>query len=386
MPAVKPKGRILVASNVASDARMIERLLSTEYDDIVLSTERESAVGDFDQAQPQVVILAFRSIEKAEHFYLGLFRQSALVHSHPHCAVVLCGKDEVRRAYELCKSDCFDDYVLFWPVVHDAPRLLMATYLALRSLEREAREPSLSQFAVEAGRIQGLEANLDAYVTSGKDQIESATRTLRSAGKAIDDALDDFSHKIVSSDPKAIRREIERLKADRIAKSLNGVHCAIHPLQHWADSMKQSLAPQVESARTLGSLAARVCPFVLIIDDDEFQHRLIHKFLAEQPLELVFARSAAEAFYVVRKHRPDLILMDIGLPDVDGIEVTRKLKLSERLAKIPVIMITGTSQKEVVLNSKIAGASDYLVKPIERGNLIEKVTRTLGRTASKNPA
>lgn len=383
MLPMKNKGRILIASNVASDAKMIERLLSTEYDDIVLSTDRDSAVNDFDKAQPQVVILAFRSIENAEHFYLGLFRQSALVHSHPHCAVVLCDKNEVRRAYELCKSDCFDDYVLFWPVVHDAPRLLMATYLALRTLERDDRDPSLSQFAVEAGRIQGLEANLEEYVTSGKDQIESATRTLRNAGKDIGDALDDFSHKIVSSDPKAIRREIERLKADRIAKSLNVVNSAIQPIKHWADSMKQSLAEQVDSARSLGSLAERVCPFVLIIDDDEFQHRLIHKFLTEQNLELVFARSAADAFYVVRKHRPDLILMDIGLPDIDGIEVTRKLKLSERLAKIPVIMITGTSQKDVVLDSKIAGASDYIVKPIDPGNLIEKINRTLGRITSR---
>ena len=81
---------------------------------------------------------------------------------------------------------------------------------------------------------------------------------------------------------------------------------------------------------------------------------------------------------VLRKRRPDLILMDVQMPDIDGVELTRRLKASEAYAGIPVIMLTGQSEKEVIVDSLGAGAIDFVVKPFDRDTLLKKVAHHLG--------
>lgn len=75
----------------------------------------------------------------------------------------------------------------------------------------------------------------------------------------------------------------------------------------------------------------------------------------------------------MRTTRPDLVLMDVLMPGMDGIETTRRLKAIPQLAAIAVIMITGKSQGTAVVTSMQAGASDFLVKPFDRDKLIAKV-------------
>ncbi|MBC7857972.1 MAG: response regulator, partial [Burkholderiaceae bacterium] len=79
----------------------------------------------------------------------------------------------------------------------------------------------------------------------------------------------------------------------------------------------------------------------------------------------------------LRKCQPDLVLMDINLPDIDGVEVTRRLKLAEQFAGIPVIMITGQSGKDMVIESLNAGAADFVVKPFDKPTLLGKVRKFL---------
>lgn len=92
-----------------------------------------------------------------------------------------------------------------------------------------------------------------------------------------------------------------------------------------------------------------------------------------------------EALAILRKRRPDLILMDVGLPDIDGVETTRRLKSVEQFAKIPVIMITGRSEKSVVVESMKAGASSFAVKPFDQDVLCAKVSSLLNSAHTNSP-
>src|SRR5690606_32254536 len=105
------------------------------------------------------------------------------------------------------------------------------------------------------------------------------------------------------------------------------------------------------TARNLGALAAKVKPKVLFIDDDEFQHRMVARMLEDDDLELHFAANATDALKVLRTLRPDVILMDFNLPEVSGIELTRRIKIAPQFARIPIVMVTGTSAKKVVVES-----------------------------------
>jgi CheY-like chemotaxis protein len=153
---------ILVASNNASNAALVKRFLEVKFDRVFTSTDPDQAVADLDRHRPDVLVLAFNSLEKSEHHYLELCRHGDTEYIHPHRTITLCDKDEVQRAYQLCREDFFDDYVLFWTKTNandDAPRLHISVYQALRELAALAA-PTTAEFIAQARRLETLESLL----------------------------------------------------------------------------------------------------------------------------------------------------------------------------------------------------------------------------------
>ncbi|MHB1240593.1 MAG: response regulator [Gammaproteobacteria bacterium] len=381
------RARIMVATEIVDDAALITKLLSDEFDSVIASTDLDRSVQDFEEHRPNVLLLAFNSLEKAERYYLGLYRLSTVVHALPHRTLILCNKDDLLRVYALCKKEYFDEYILFWPITQDAPRLRMAVHHALRQIAGAAADvPSASEFAAQARRIARLESLLEQSLARGGNHIERANQSLQRAGEDIGAALDSFSCNLADGmrpdlvevrDGPGLQREFTRLRTEKVDKHLQSVATAMHPVAEWAGTLKEDLRPELQSARALQAMAERVRPRVLVVDDDEFQHRLLMKLLEDANLELSFAASGTEALAILRKCRPDIVLMDFSLPDIDGVEVTRRLKSNETFATIPVIMITGHSSKAVVVESLQAGAVDFVVKPFDKYILLTKVRKFL---------
>ena len=376
--------RILVASDAVSDAELVRKLLGNEFEDIVISINAEQALRDFELCRPDVLILGFDTLKNARGYYLGLYRQSTLIHALPHRTIVLCGKNELQRTYELCRSEEFDDYVLFWPMVHDAPRLCMAVHNALRQLAAD-RAPRSIEFAAQARRIAVLETLLDHSVKRGLGHIATASNSLMPAQIDSDSAQQKFHKRLVDGlhpewvqikDRDALLRHVERFQSDQ-AKLHSHAHAAVRPVREWAAGIQDELAPQLASVRSLQALANLLRPQVLAVDDDEFQLHLLQRMFAAAEFDLTCAGSGVEALASLRRHRPDLILMDFHLPGIDGVEVTRRLKAAGQFRDIPVVMITGNSGKEVVVKSLQAGAADFLVKPFDRDTLLAKIRSLL---------
>jgi CheY-like chemotaxis protein len=145
---------------------------------------------------------------------------------------------------------------------------------------------------------------------------------------------------------------------------------------------KRRREPILKSARTSKNLPERAEPTVMVVDDDEFQRMLIGKLLQAEHYHLVFASDGIEALNILRKLRPDLILMDVMMPDMDGMETTRRLKAAPRFARTPVIMVTGKSEGQVVIDSLKSGAMDFVVKPFDRTTLISKINHALGERST----
>lgn len=386
---------LLVASDSANDAKLVEQLLGDEFGKVIASTNPNKAVKEFDQQQPDVLVLAFNGLEKSERYYLGLYRLSEDIHRQPHRTIILCNKDEVRQAYTFCRDGLFDDYVLFWPLTQDPPRLLMAVHHALRELAAlKAGGPTPADFAAQARRLGELETLLDRQMVQGGQRIEETSRAIEQAELEIGATLDGFSQRLIQGAlPAAVavknagelEKEISRLKRDEIQQGFRTAAQSVQPLKQWAHDFKQECAPHLESVRALNAMAEHIRPTVLVVDDDEFQRKIIGQTLGAENYRLVFAAGGIEVMSVLRKMRPDLILMDVMMPEVDGVEVTRRLKAVARFADIPVIMITGNSEKNVVAVALKMGAADFIVKPFIREILIAKVAQALGTKASSLP-
>jgi CheY-like chemotaxis protein len=379
---------ILVATDIVADAEVVRSLLRDEFENVCISTTPDQAVLDFERQQPDVLILAFNTLGKAERYYLGLYRLSTLVHTVAHRTVILCNKEEIQRVYEQCRKEYFDDYVLFWPMTYDMKRLPMAVAHALRDLKYSQSGVPAAEMARQVRRIVELEGLLEQFLDQGGLHSEMTSRSLEQAEAEIEAAIDNFSKNVIEGgfgdalevrNPVRMRQEIDKLKAEEVGQRFCDLREVVKPMGEWVGNMKQQLAPHLESICALKSLAVSFRPVLLLVDDDAFERKLAGEILRAKPYDLVFATSGAEALGLLRKKRPDLILMDMVMPEINGLETLRRLKATPQFADIPVMMITGQSEKSVVVECLKAGAVDFVVKPFDREVFLKKVAKFLER-------
>lgn len=116
---------------------------------------------------------------------------------------------------------------------------------------------------------------------------------------------------------------------------------------------------------------------VLIVEDNELNMKLFRDLLEAHGYNTLEARTGAEALKLAAENIPDLILMDIQLPEFSGLEVTQKIKSNEQLAEIPVIAVTAFAMKGDEERIRQGGCEDYIAKPISVVSFLEKVKRYL---------
>ncbi len=104
---------------------------------------------------------------------------------------------------------------------------------------------------------------------------------------------------------------------------------------------------------------------VLIADDEEDIKIILSMYLENMGYEIVTAYDGLDALEVIKERMPDVILMDIMMPTLDGIEVVRQIKAIDGLKDIPVIMLTAAAHSSMVEKAMAAGAVDYIAKPFE---------------------
>jgi two-component system, cell cycle response regulator DivK len=116
---------------------------------------------------------------------------------------------------------------------------------------------------------------------------------------------------------------------------------------------------------------------ILLVEDNPVNRRLAGFLLRSQGYDVVEATNAVEAFAMLAKDRPDLIVMDIQLPEMDGLEATTKLKAEPATAKIPVIAVTSYAMAGDREKALAAGCSGYVTKPIDKTIFLAEISRHL---------
>lgn len=116
---------------------------------------------------------------------------------------------------------------------------------------------------------------------------------------------------------------------------------------------------------------------VLIVEDNELNMKLFHDLLEAHGYDVVGAREGGDAVSIARARRPNLILMDIQLPEVSGLDVIKWLKDDEELRSIPIIAVTAFAMKGDEEKIRRAGCEDYVSKPIAVAKFVETVKRFL---------
>jgi adenylate cyclase len=120
-------------------------------------------------------------------------------------------------------------------------------------------------------------------------------------------------------------------------------------------------------------------PLVLVAEDDEDILELVVFDLEDEGYEVVTARNGEEAVTLALERAPDLVLLDVAMPGLDGYEVTRRLRAEEATRAIPVVLLTARAQVRDVIEGFEAGANDYVTKPFRPDELRTRLHAALGR-------
>ena len=120
-------------------------------------------------------------------------------------------------------------------------------------------------------------------------------------------------------------------------------------------------------------------PVVLVADDDEDVLQLVAAVLEEEGYEIETARDGLEALDRLSTRRPDLALLDVRMPGVDGVELSRRIRRNPLTRDVPVILLSALVHAKYVARGFAAGATDYIRKPFSPHELIARVGATLDR-------
>ena len=125
---------------------------------------------------------------------------------------------------------------------------------------------------------------------------------------------------------------------------------------------------------------------VLFVDDEEQIRKLLSTWLTRHGYEVTVANDGWEALKAIRTKAPDLVITDVNMPNMNGLELTRRLRADHRTARIPVIMLSARKQADDVLTGYAEGADEYIPKPVEMAVLAAKVEVLIRRFATTRGA
>ena len=122
---------------------------------------------------------------------------------------------------------------------------------------------------------------------------------------------------------------------------------------------------------------------ILVVDDDPLMHRLFQHHLEKAGYQMVSAKTGREALDVASRQPPQLIVMDIMMPDMDGMEALRELKKSDATKAIPVVVITANGHHMARKESEQCGAAVFLTKPFSPTQLLTEIRKLVPPDAGK---
>ncbi len=121
-------------------------------------------------------------------------------------------------------------------------------------------------------------------------------------------------------------------------------------------------------------------PKVLIVDDDQLVRQIVQEILSDENYEIQLAKDGKDALESIHRDQPDIIILDIMMPIMDGLDVSKHLKSNRTTASIPIIMLTARTSISDKFDGFDAGADEYISKPFDADVLQKRVKSLLRRT------
>lgn len=390
--------RILLVGDESDAVSETQALIKDINGKLTTISDPDQIVTTFDDIEPQVLLLVSMDVGKAERYYLNLYRNSHKIQTTVHNTLLVCKAKDAEIAYQLCLRKVFDDYVVIRPLF-DPFRLTISIrnmLAAQKTLDisselqqrmvgirnSTAAKDRIIQQALTQGtrvsaqlvqseeqlnqliekKIQAIAEHMSSYAFDGVIQVIDQA--------ALSEKLSHFGHKIL---------------AGEISGAIKKPQIALNEL---LKDSRTSYDAQSQVSSDLNAWLNSIPPRILIVDDDPIILMALSSMLSNEGFEVLSAANATEGLRAATQFRPTLILLDYEMPEMTGLDFIAKAKALPHLCQIPIIMLTGHTERSVVQQTITAGVSDYMVKSSPKEVILQKLRLHIGfdRNTAKNSA
>ena len=184
---------------------------------------------------------------------------------------------------------------------------------------------------------------------------------------------------------EAYKNGFKRLMDDGMDKAVSGVTTLEEVVKHIGNAEKEAVQPQAEETVKITPVDPGRKRRILLVDDEDDMLKIVSKYLQIAGYDVIKAVNGKDAVEKAFKEKPDLIITDLMMPVMDGLEEVKVLRSTMETAVIPIIMLTAKPDKESKMSSMNAGADEYITKPFDKDKLLARIDILLKERACTVP-
>lgn len=380
---------VLIVGDSRSTLGEVVEWVSSETSEFDTALGEDRAVRLRRGARYELVIVCAESVESSAELRERLVTEFDREQGDDLPAMILlCNKQELREAYELCDSGAFDNYVLFRPI-YDPYRLQLAIRSGLRYRRAQRNIAAMRDDMRTVGGTAAQMEELNAAFGDESRQLVQRTRArLEEIGAQIGGRIEAVGRQLEAAEGDTSSAWVDRVRdclRTQAAEAVQGqLEVAGEELENWVvEWIDEHVTRQASAVGSLHDTCAdslRRSATILLVEDEPFSARVTQAMLVRHGYEVVWASNGADAIRKANGASPQLILLDLVLPDISGDEVVRRMRAVPRLRRIPVIVLSGVAEKSTVENLVRLGIDGYQIKPPVEERLVTQVQAILEKS------
>lgn len=354
------KSVVLVLSDGSHLHDDTEEFLRRKGHEVV--TDPDNFAEAFAKDARKIILIAYQDLVQGSECYSRVVTEFSLG-CCPHYSVVLCIRKDVPAAYELCLNQTVDNYLIVRPIydMHRLALLLKQADDAVAHTEQRMALACIGEELVEHKKV------LDRFIISNIDKgVECQAETVNAFSAVLNELTDliagHYDHPL-PVDHNRVAEQTRQL-SDR----------KLREMSEWAETVKEGYneitqlkIPAVSDNKTN----------IALIDTDSHSASPVKQILFDCGYNPIVFASAKEALPAMICRQPDLLLLDYEVSDLSALKVLAYMQKFNQLTDIPVILLTGHPDKEILSGCLKAGARDFIVTPADKETLREKVNKLL---------
>ncbi|WP_016955708.1 response regulator [Catenovulum agarivorans] len=409
-------------------------IVSQHMEDFRAFKEGEQAINAIKEFKPKILLLELNSVKESIAFYVSLVKEHNLL-TYPHQVVLLCGNKEAGLAYAVCAKGSFYDYFVSRPI-YEKFRLKSILNNLSKMLQIQEEATTLNDSYINA-----LDTDIDELISeanSFQQNIHNSIENCRSAlvnngghnngdGEDVTEVLTPLISQIEDEVRKSLQAFIANLAKQKktnkshhqqLKKSVtaeckfikdipiedtDGTTEAESDAPPSEELLKQAAEEQNEEAARLlaeqalldnsillgdeGAVEQAEKPKpkkILVVEDNHIYRDMIKKILSSAGYYVVEAANGMEAIKESNKLKFDLILMDLFMPELDGLNATKQFRKRMGKKDLPILALTGNKNKDLVVKWVSSGINGYIMKPSSKEKIIQAVEEAIHKKEARS--